>query len=87
MDQAVVMKYGETAVSIPIRGAHRIETLHENTMREIEDLPPDLVREMNIISSPDIGELLRQIDFTGKDVYVVPFGGYVMPLPPQEKEK
>lgn len=41
MDQTVVMKYGETAVSIPIRGAHRIETLHENTMREIEDLPAE----------------------------------------------
>ena len=55
-------------------------------MREIEDLPPDLVREMNIISSPDIGKLLRQIDFTGKDVYVVPFGGYVIPLPPKEEK-
>ena len=52
----------------------------------LSTLPPDLVREMNIISSPDIGELLRQIDFTGKDVYVVPFGGYVMPLPPKEEK-
>lgn len=52
----------------------------------LSTLPPDLVREMNITSSPDIGELLRQIDFTGKDVYVVPFGGYVMPLPPKEEK-
>ena len=53
----------------------------------LSTLPPDLVREMNITSSPDIGELLRQIDFTGKDVYVVPFGGYVMPLPPKEEKE
>ena len=53
----------------------------------LSTLPPDLIREMNITSSPDIGELLRQIDFTGKDVYVVPFGGYVMPLPPKEEKE
>ena len=63
------------------------EWLRRGKVYLLSTLPPDLVREMNIISSPDIGELLRQIDFTGKDVYVVPFGGYVMPLPPQEKEK
>lgn len=63
MDQTVVMKYGETAVSIPIRGAHRIETLHENTMREIEDLPAEFARAIGegAIDSPPLRELAHRL--------------------------
>ena len=51
----------------------------------MSQLPPELVKEMNITSAPQIETLLKQIDFTGKDVYVVPYGGYVLPVPPVSK--
>ena len=35
---------------------------------------------MGIEASDDLQTLLNQIDFTGKDVYVLPFAGSVVPM-------
>lgn len=58
------------------------EWLRRGNIFLMSELPPELVKEMNITSAPQIETLLKQIDFTGKDVYVVPYGGYVLPVPP-----
>lgn len=58
------------------------EWLRRGNIFLMSELPPELVKEMNITSAPQIEILLKQIDFTGKDVYVVPYGGYVLPVPP-----
>lgn len=57
------------------------EWLRRGNIFLMSELPPELVKEMNITSAPQIETLLKQIDFTGKDVYVVPYGGYVLPVP------
>lgn len=61
------------------------EWLRRGNIFLMSELPPELVKEMNITSAPQIETLLKQIDFTGKDVYVVPYGGYVLPVPPVSK--
>ncbi len=43
-------------------------------------LDPDLIRPMGLIASSDVDELVSQIDFTGKKVYVFPYGGNVVPV-------
>ena len=60
------------------------EWLRRGNIFLMSELPPELVKEMNITSAPQIEILLKQIDFTGKDVYVVPYGGYVLPVPSTE---
>lgn len=57
------------------------EWLRRGNIFLMSELLPELVKEMNITSAPQIETLLKQIDFTGKDVYVVPYGGYVLPVP------
>ena len=61
------------------------EWLRRGKIFLMSQLPPELVKEMNITSAPQIETLLKQIDFTGKDVYVVPYGGYILPVPPVSK--
>ena len=38
MDRTFFLKYGERDVEIPIQGAHSIQVLQENPMKEIEGL-------------------------------------------------
>ncbi|MFQ8987527.1 MAG: hypothetical protein ACLR6T_02390 [Intestinibacter sp.] len=38
------------------------------------------VKDLNINSYKNIDELLEKVDFEGKDVCVLPYGGSVVPL-------
>ena len=40
----------------------------------------DIVKDLNINSYKNIDELLEKVDFEGKDVCVLPYGGSVVPL-------
>lgn len=46
----------------------------------LTQLSPEMVKPMGIEASDDLQTLLNQIDFTGKDVYVLPFAGSVVPM-------
>ena len=38
-----------------------------------------MIADMGISSYKDMNELLKNVDFTDKDVYIMPYGGSVMP--------
>lgn len=44
-----------------------------------KDLSKDALKDMNISAYSDLNELLSQIDVTDKSVYVMPYGGNVLP--------
>ena len=44
-----------------------------------KDLSKDVLKDMNISAYQDLKELLDQIDFTDQSVYVMPYGGNVIP--------
>ncbi len=46
----------------------------------LTDLDPDLVAPMGIEAAQDLDTLLDKIDFTGKDVLVLPLAGSVVPM-------
>lgn len=46
----------------------------------LSSIDSDMVRDMKIIASSNIEELLSKIDCENKDVYVIPYGGNVVPL-------
>ncbi len=46
----------------------------------LSKLDPELIKPMGMETSDDPEELLSKIDFTDKTVYVVPYGGYVVPI-------
>jgi nickel-dependent lactate racemase len=45
----------------------------------LTQIPAETVKGMGARVFSDIGGLLREVDFTGKDVYVMPYGGYTVP--------
>jgi nickel-dependent lactate racemase len=44
-----------------------------------KDLSQEVLKDMNISACSDLDELLDQIDFTDKSVFVMPFGGNTLP--------
>lgn len=46
----------------------------------LSSIDPDVVRDMNIITSSNIEELLNKINCQNKDIYIIPYGGNVVPL-------
>jgi len=45
----------------------------------LTEIPPETLDGMGARVFPDMESLLRQVDFAGKDVYVMPYGGYTVP--------
>lgn len=45
----------------------------------LSGLEPEVIKDMQIESHKDMDSLLAQVDFTGKNVYIIPYGGSVMP--------
>lgn len=43
------------------------------------EIDPSLVQDMGIRAFRKPADLLSQVDFSGKDIYVIPYGGSVMP--------
>ncbi len=55
------------------------EALRKADTLLLSDIAPDLVKPMGISAFAQIEDLLSNVDFSGKDVYVIPNGGSVMP--------
>ena len=45
----------------------------------LSEIEPSLVKAMDITASSSLDEILKRIDFKGKDIYIMPYGGSVMP--------
>ncbi|MGN0406685.1 MAG: nickel-dependent lactate racemase [Bacteroides sp.] len=55
------------------------EAIRKCDLKMLSIIDKDVVRDMNIDSYDNIDELLKGVDFNGKSVYVIPYGGSVMP--------
>lgn len=55
------------------------ETLRKANTLLLGEIDPDEVGAMGIKAFSNIEDLLKQVDFKGKDVYIIPNGGSVMP--------
>lgn len=56
------------------------ENIAKSNVMMLSSIDKNLVKGMKITASQNIDELLSQVDFKDKDVYVVPYGGNVVPL-------
>ena len=56
------------------------ETIAKSNVYMLSSIDSDVVKDMKIIASNNIEELLNNIDCKDKDVYVIPYGGNVVPL-------
>lgn len=45
----------------------------------LSGLEPGVIKDMQVQSFQDMGALLSKVDFKNKDVYIIPYGGSVMP--------
>lgn len=45
----------------------------------LSGLEPDVIKDMQVDSYRDMDALLSQVDFKNKNVYIIPYGGSVMP--------
>lgn len=55
------------------------EAVKKTTTLLLGKISPDLVKDMGIIASDNKESLLKSIDFKDKDIYIMPYGGSVMP--------
>ncbi|MDD6178689.1 MAG: nickel-dependent lactate racemase [Clostridium sp.] len=55
------------------------EVIRKCDLKMLSIIDKDVVRDMNIDSYDNMEELLKGVDFNGKSVYVIPYGGSVMP--------
>jgi nickel-dependent lactate racemase len=53
----------------------------------LTQIPPETLKGMGARVFSDINALLREVDFTGKDIYVMPYGGYTVPYLTREGGK
>ena len=53
----------------------------------LSSMEPELVRDMGVRSFKDMKDLLAEVDFNGKDVYVIPYGGSVLPQTKEAYER
>lgn len=56
-----------------------VENIAKANTLLLSDIDPEEVKAMGITAFSEIEKLLEQVDFTGKSVYVLPYGGSVMP--------
>lgn len=56
-----------------------MEVIRKSRVLMLTDIPADTIRDMGITAYREIEELLKDVDFTDKDVYVMPYGGFTMP--------
>lgn len=56
------------------------EAIAKSKMLMLSEIDPNFVKDLNINSYKNIDELLEKVDFEGKDVCVLPYGGSVVPL-------
>lgn len=56
------------------------EAIAKSNMLMLSEIDPNFVKDLNIDSYKNIEKLLEKVDFEGKDVCVLPYGGSVVPL-------
>ena len=56
------------------------ESIAKSNVMMLSSIDPEIVKDMKITVSSNINDLLSQVDFKDKDVYVIPYGGNVVPL-------
>ncbi len=57
-----------------------VENLAKGRCLTLTTIDNETAGPMGMIAYTEIGELLKDIDFTGKSVYVIPYGGSVVPM-------
>lgn len=55
------------------------EAIRRGRVLLLSSLDPDEVKDMGVTSYHSIDELMKNVDIKDKDVYVIPYGGSVMP--------
>lgn len=45
----------------------------------LSDIDPSIASRMHLQAFSSLDALLQTVDFSGKDVYVMPFGGFTVP--------
>jgi nickel-dependent lactate racemase len=62
------------------------EAMAKAEVMMLTKIPEESLKGMGARVFSDIGRLLHEVDFTGKDIYVMPYGGYTVPyLKPKGK--
>lgn len=56
------------------------EAISKSNVYMLSSIDKEIVKDMKIIASDNIEELLNKIDYKNKDIYVIPYGGNVVPL-------
>ena len=56
------------------------EAIAKSSVYMLSSIDSDVVKDMRITASDNIEELLDKVNFKDKDVYVIPYGGNVVPL-------
>lgn len=56
------------------------ENIAKSNVMMLSSMDPNMVKDMKIKSYNNIEGLISKVDFKGKDVYVIPYGGNVVPL-------
>lgn len=57
-----------------------VETLQKAKCKILTTIDKDTCEAMHMDSYTDINELMSSVDFAGKSVYVIPYGGAVVPM-------
>ena len=56
------------------------EAIAKADVRILTKIDPKTAGDMKMRAYQDIDTLMREVDVTGKDVFVIPYGGYVVPV-------
>ena len=56
------------------------EAIAKCNVMMLSSIDAEVVKDMRITASDNIKELLNKVDFKNKDVYIIPYGGNVVPL-------
>ena len=56
------------------------EAIAKCNVMMLSSIDAEVVKDMKITASDNIKELLNKVDFKNKDVYIIPYGGNVVPL-------
>lgn len=63
------------------------ESIRKSNVLLLSKIDPESVDPMGIKSYDNLKELLKNVDFNNKDIYIMPYGGSVMPQQKDEYEK
>ena len=63
------------------------ESIRKSNVLLLGKIDPEEVKDMGIKAYDDINKLLENVDFKDKSVYIMPYGGSVMPQKKDEYEK